>query len=208
MPALKPPSVPCHALFWIRWIAPICAPRPNRVPCGPRSTSTRCRSKGCTTEPRDLEIDTPSWNTDTRGSTLASPLSEVMPRITKPGLFGLCSCTSSPGTRLPMSVKSLMPNLRMNSPEYALIAIGTSDTCCSRFCAVTTMVSSCCAAASFGASPRAASASAARAGAWAKAARTMPACKARASGCRARRMRRFPLMDASPERWTGRIAGA
>ncbi len=35
-----------------------------------------------------LEIDTPSWKTETRGSLKALPRSDVMPRITKPGLFG------------------------------------------------------------------------------------------------------------------------
>ena len=49
-------------------------------------------------EPRDLEIETPSWNTETRGSLVASPESEVMPRITKPGLFGDWFWTSKPGT--------------------------------------------------------------------------------------------------------------
>ena len=43
-------------------------------------------------------IDTPSWNTETRGATCASPLSEVTPRITKPGLFGLCTWVCRPGT--------------------------------------------------------------------------------------------------------------
>lgn len=74
-------------------------------------------SNNSTKEPRDLEIDTPSWKTDTRGSTKLSPLSEVTPRITKPGLFGDWFCTSKPGTKRDTSSKSLSPSSFRNSPE-------------------------------------------------------------------------------------------
>ena len=46
-----------------------------------------------------MEIETPSWKTETRGSLKAVPRSEVMPRITKPGLLGDWFCTSKPGTK-------------------------------------------------------------------------------------------------------------
>jgi hypothetical protein len=97
--------------------APIIAPRPNRVDCGPLATSMRWMSNSSTYEPRDLEIDTPSWNTDTRGSTVASPLSEVMPRITKPGLLGDWFWTWKPGTKADSLSNSCTPSLSSMAPE-------------------------------------------------------------------------------------------
>ena len=45
------------------------------------------------------------------------PLSEVTPRITKPGLFGLCTCVCRPGTMLPSCSKPVIPVSCRNSPE-------------------------------------------------------------------------------------------
>ena len=64
-----------------------------------------------------MEIDTPSWNTDTRGSAVAAPLSEVMPRITKPGLFGDWFCTRKPGTKADRVSNSCTPRSCRNCPE-------------------------------------------------------------------------------------------
>lgn len=82
-------------------------------------------------------MDTPSWNTEIRGSLVASSESEAMPRITKPGLLGDWFCTSKPGTKRDSSSNSCRPLSARNSPETAVSAAGTSWIACSRFCRVT-----------------------------------------------------------------------
>ena len=100
-----------------------------------------------------------------RGSILASPLSEVMPRITKPGLLGLCSWTSKPGTKRATWSNSSRPSSRRVRSSSAERVTGTSCRLCSRFCTVTVMVfwtsvssSPACWAKLFGARPRRAAA--------------------------------------------------
>src|SRR6185437_4538042 len=65
--------------------------------CGPRSTSMRSMSYKATIEPTARLMSTPSWNTDTRPGVFDAVSSEVMPRIAMPGVFGLCTCTCTPG---------------------------------------------------------------------------------------------------------------
>ena len=84
-----------------------------------------------------MEIDTPSWNTETREPEKESVESEVMPRITKPGLFGDWSWTVKPGVNCDRVAKSWTPRASSRSEPKALSAMGTSRAFSSRFWAVT-----------------------------------------------------------------------
>ena len=84
VPKLRLTSAPnlSAALLRTKCMAPISAPRPKSVPCGPLTTSTLSRSKSSTTEALLREMETSSWKTEMRGCEYAAPSSDVTPRIT------------------------------------------------------------------------------------------------------------------------------
>ena len=115
---------------------------PNKVDCGPRSTSTRLRLGRSAICAAERERYTPSMNTPTDGSipALFAPLPK--PRMMKSVLAELCSwLTRSDGTTLCKSLRSRICACSIVAPLVTETATGVSSNVCSRLVAVTMMSS-------------------------------------------------------------------
>ena len=124
---------------------------PNTVPCGPFSTSIRSSSPR---SPKPTELRgryTPSITTPTEDSRPTLSPTVPMPRMRAVVIASLwVLVTVRPGTSVCRSLMSRTPASCRASCDSAVTTIGTSCSCSSRFCAVTTRVSrvlaSCCCA--------------------------------------------------------------
>ena len=136
---LPPNSGDAERMF----IAPASVFLPNRIPCGPRSTSICSRSNKPNRACRLLPKWTPSTKTPTDCSNdCCAPT--PMPRMLMM-VFTAFSEIDRLGTYAPNSRKLAIAASWTCSPLTADTDIGTSLRLCSRFWAVTTISSSCCA---------------------------------------------------------------
>ena len=115
---------------------------PNRVLCGPRSTSMRSMSSRSLKAWDDRTKGTSSTTMATLGSMLMLNTLVPMPRRLKPLLVAQSPrLTVNDGDMRVMSVNSSMRMASMVDSSTALTATGTSCTLCARFVAVTTISS-------------------------------------------------------------------
>ena len=69
-----------------------------------------------------IAIHADNTQTVTAGAPCEEPESDVTPRMTNPGLFGLCSCTFSPGTKAESWSNCVTPISRSDLPVSAVMA--------------------------------------------------------------------------------------
>src|SRR5687768_11962912 len=118
--------------------APAIELRPNSVPCGPLTTSTRSTSNMDVMTPPVRPDQMPSTNIATEGSPPMPKSLVAMPRI--------ASASVKPSSVLPEKpgVKSTMPRMSAMRPSFSMSPVkadtesGTSCSDCWRFCAVIT----------------------------------------------------------------------
>ena len=112
--------------------------RPNRVPCGPRRTSTRSISPS-SDRPTPVRLRyTPSMNSATEDSSPGFSPTVPIPRMRAVKLDSLVAPeTISEGASWFSARKSVTPEFLSASPPMAEIATGTSESSCSRRVAVT-----------------------------------------------------------------------
>ncbi len=117
--------------------APPVVLRPNSVFCGPRSTSMRSMSNRPSWLVNGVTCDTSSKYSPTACCAVRWKLLVPTPRIAKPEFTADAVLRLRFGSSLIRSSGPAMRCARMLSRDNASMAMGTSCTFCSRFCAVT-----------------------------------------------------------------------
>jgi len=123
-------------------MAPAAVFFPYRVPCGPRSTSTRSISTRSPTLMPARPWYTPSMNTPTLGSMPALFPTDPMPRIRiTVERVSVVAWILRLGTNCPSRANSVRPESSRKPDGSAAMEIGTSCSACSRLLAVTVISS-------------------------------------------------------------------
>ena len=122
----------------IRWTIPAVVFLPNRIPCGPFSTSMRSTSTISLNREAEEEAASPSIMATTLGSIPRLAVSEPTPRramVLEPGLVGFKNVRD--GVSAATSIILVSCASLMASAENTLMDLGTSCKDCSRLVAVT-----------------------------------------------------------------------